>query len=137
MRPAIFIFVLAVLIMLTACSSYEAVSRTKGREQVFDASYGTVTNKLSALKLNPSVASYSGRGHEVVPGRSYEWGIPEEPPGDVSSLDTTIIVTRIDAQSTRVEIKTIRLGTFSSSHDRRIEQQRLNELAQLLSNQGR
>ena len=105
---------------------------SKGQEQVFVASYEMVTNKLAALKPNPAAGGWSIPGTEVKPGEYYLC-IPEEPLGDVSGKDTSILVTRIDANSARVQMKTIKLGLFFNSRDRKIETQRLNELSQLLS----
>jgi hypothetical protein len=108
---------------------------SKGQEQVFNVSYETVTNKLSALKPNPAADGFSFPGRELAPGQFY-LDVPEGPQGDVSGTDTSILVTRIDAKSARVQMKTIKLGLFFNSRDRKIEQQRLNELTQLLSNKN-
>jgi len=94
-----------------------------------------VTNKLSALKPNPAADGFSFPGRELAPGQFY-LDVPEGPQGDVSGTDTSILVTRIDAKSARVQMKTIKLGLFFNSRDRKIEQQRLNELTQLLSNKN-
>jgi len=107
----------------------------KGLDQIFDVSYETVTNKLSALKPNPAAGGWSIPGVEVAPGEFY-LSIPEEPPGDVSGKDTSILVTRIDSKSTCIQMKTVKLGLFFNSRDRKIEQQRLTELTRLLSNKN-
>jgi hypothetical protein len=114
-------------------SVQKAVSQ--GQEQVFNVSYETVTNTLSALKPNPAAKGWSIPGGEVTPGKYYLC-IPEGPQSDVSEKDTAILVTKIDAKSARVQMKTIKLGLFFNSRDRKIEQQRLNELTQLLSNKN-
>lgn len=107
----------------------------KGQEQIFDVSYETVTNKLSKLKPNPAAIGESIPGTEVAPGQYYLC-VLEEPLGDVSGKDTAILVTRIDLKSTRIQMKTIKLGLFFNGRDRRIEKERMNELAQLLSNKN-
>ena len=71
-------------------------------------------------------------GQELRAGEYYP-RLPEEPLGNVSGTDTSILVTRIDAQSTRVQMKTIKMGLFFNSRDRRLEKQRMDELSQLLS----
>ena len=116
-------------------SELESVQKavSQGQEQVFNVSYETVTNKLSALKPNPAAKGWSIPGGEVTPGKYYLC-IPEGPQSDVSEKDTAILVTKIDAKSARVQMKTIKLGLFFNSRDRKIETQRLNELTQLLSN---
>jgi len=115
-------------------SKFEAAQKavSKGQEQVFDASYETVTNKVTALKPNPAANGWLIPGNEIAQGQYYLC-IPEEPPGDVSGKYTAILVTRIDLKNTRVQIKTIKLGLIFNSRDRRIEKQRMNELSQLLS----
>jgi len=135
MRPTIFTFALVIFTMLTAWSSK---AESKGQAQVFDVSYETATNKLSELKLNPAAAKsqISIPGHELESGRTYEFFLPETEQGDVSGTYTTIAATKIDSKSTRVEIKTIKLGIIFNSRDRQIEKQRLNELSQLLSNKN-
>lgn len=104
----------------------------KGPEQVFNVNYEAVTNKLSLLKPNPAASGWSFPGQELAAGQFY-LDLPEGPQGDVSGTDTTILITRVDAQSTRVQMKTIKFGLFFDSRDRRLEQQRMNELSQLLS----
>ena len=118
-------------------SELESVQKavSQGQEQVFNVSYETVTNTLSALKPNPAAKGWSIPGEEVTPGKYYLC-IPEGPQSDVSEKDTAILVTKIDAKSARVQMKTIKLGLFFNSRDRKIEQQRLNELTQLLSNKN-
>ncbi|HEY2330005.1 MAG TPA: hypothetical protein VGI63_09365 [Verrucomicrobiae bacterium] len=106
-----------------------------GLEQTFATSYETITNKLSALKPNPA-ADWPSHGNELVPGKSYQVGIPEGPQGDVSGIYTTVIATKIDEKRTRVHVETIKLGLIFNAHDRKIEKQRLNELIQLLSNKS-
>jgi hypothetical protein len=118
-------------------SELEGVQKavSKGQEQVFDVSYETVTNTLSALKPNPAAKGWSIPGREVALGEYYLC-IPEGPQSDVSEKDTAILVTRIDSKSTRVQMKTVKLGLFFNSRDRKVETQRLNELTQLLSNKN-
>ncbi len=108
---------------------------SKGQEQVFDISYESVTNKLLELKPNPAANGWSIPGHEVTSGQFYLC-IPEGPQSDVTEKDTSILVTRIGANSTRVQMKTIHMGIIFNSRDRQIEKQRLNELSQLLSNKN-
>ena len=93
---------------------------SKGPEQVFNVSYETITNKLAALKPNPAASGYSFSGREFAAGQYY-LDLPEGPQGDVSGTDTSILVTRIDAQSTRVQMKTIQLGFLFNSRNRRME----------------
>ena len=119
-------------IMVAGCCSTKAES--KGQEHLFDARYETVTNKLSALKLNPAVRFYiPAHGHEIVTGQSFEYSLSETVEGPTSGTYTTIIATRIAPKSTRVQIKTIKRGIIFNSRDRRIEKRRLNELSQLLA----
>ena len=105
---------------------------SKGSEQIFSVSYEIVTNKLSALKPNATAAGYSFPGRELAAGQFYI-GLPESPQGDVSGTDTSILVTKIGAQNTRVQMKSIKLGLLFDSRDRQIEKQRMDELSQLLS----
>ena len=105
---------------------------TNGQEQVFDASFETVTNKLLDLKPNPDAKV------DVIPGRELKSGlfylcIPEQPVGDITGKDTAILVTRINLKSTRVQMKTTKLGLFFNSRDRQLEKQRMAELSELLS----
>ena len=107
---------------------------SNGQERVFDVSYETVTNKLSALKITPVAAKgYSFAGHELAPGQ-YFLELPESPNNDITGKNTDILVTRIDPKSTRVQMKTINIGFFFDTRDRKTETQRLNELSKLLSN---
>jgi hypothetical protein len=69
--------------MIEGCQ--EAVNN--GREQAFDASYETITHKLSELKLNSDAKGDVIRGRELKSGLYY-FSIPEEPAGDVSGKDT-------------------------------------------------
>ena len=88
---------------------------------------------MSALKPNPAAGGFSFPGREFAPGQIYELGVPEEPAGDISGKDTIFLVTRIDANRTRVQMKTIKYGLFFNGRDRQIEKQRMNELSQMLS----
>jgi hypothetical protein len=109
---------------------------SNGQEQIYDVSYEMITNTLPALKTSPEAAKgYSFPGQELAAGQYYI-ELPEGPQGDVSGTDTSILITRIDSKSTRVQMKTIKLGLFFNSRDQKIEKQRLNELTQLLSNKN-
>ena len=121
---------LAVLASLTACIS---AGKSKGLEQIVDLSYETVTNKLSAYQPNPvaaGVSSFSGPWH--VAGQHSEFEVDEGPQEDLSGTYTMIVVTGIDAKSTRLQIKTTKLGLLFDTRDRKIEKQRLSELSGLL-----
>ena len=115
-------------------SMFEGVQKavSKGQEQVFDVSYESVTNKLSELKPNPAANGRSIPGREVMPGQFYVC-IPEGPESDVSEKDTSILVTRIDANTTHVQMKTVKMGIIFNSRDRQIEKERMDELSKLLS----
>ena len=115
-------------------SELEAAQKvlSNGQEQTLGVSYEIVTNKLSALKLNTTAVGYSLPGRELAAGKFYIY-LPETPQGDVSGTGTSILVTKIDAQNTRVQMKTIKLGLLFDSRDRQLEKQRMDELSQLLS----
>jgi len=154
-----FLAALVVLATLTACrTNLEA----GGRTHVFDVAYETVTNKLWLLPPNPDTYSPSRvtntvptnaperlgdifpiqngpmvpipfDGHERVPGQFYEFYMQEAHLETIVNTMTAIRVTRIDAKSTRVQIKTGRSGLYFDTRVRSIEKQRMNELSQLLS----
>jgi len=72
-------------------------------------------------------------GVERVLGQLYEFQMQEADMETIVNTMTVIHVTRIDAKSTRVQIKTGRSGLFFDTRVRSIEKERLNELSQLLS----
>jgi hypothetical protein len=120
---------LAVLATLTGC---HLNSESKGRVGILAAGYETVTNKVWALSPN-ATSNFQPSGREIVAGHSYEFFLPEGEQDPASGTYTTILVTRIDSKSTRVQIKTTKLGAIFNSRDRQIEEQRLNELSHLFS----
>ena len=154
-----FLATLLVLAMLTAC---RLNPETGGQSRVFDVAYETVTNKLWALPPNPDTY-YRPRvtntvptnatqrlgdlfqmqngpmvpmpfyGAERVPGRFYEFYMHEALMETIVNTMTVIRVKRIDSKSTRVQIKTTRSGLYFDTRVWSIEEQRLNELARLLS----
>jgi len=75
--------------------------------------------------------SYSG--HERVAGQFYEFYMHEALMETIVNTMTIIRVTRIDSKSTRVQIKTTRSGLYFDTRVWSIEEQRLDELSQLLS----
>jgi hypothetical protein len=125
----VFLAAFAVLAMLTGCF---LESESKGRVGIFNAGYETVTNRLWALSPNAPSNFHPG-GREIVAGQSYEFFLPEGEQDPASGTYTTILVTRIDPKYTRVQIKSTKLGPLYNTRDRQIEEQRLNELARLLS----
>jgi hypothetical protein len=154
-----FFAALVILPMLTACRSNP---ETGGRTRVFDVAYETVTNKLWLLPPDPdtyypsrvtnTVATNATQslkdlsenrygpmvpmpfdGYERVAGQSYEFYMQEAHLETIVNTMTVIRVTSIDSKSTRVQIKTGTHGLLFDTRDRKIEKQRLNELAELLS----
>ncbi len=125
----------SVLTPLLLAVSVSACRSSRGQEQVFPASYELVTNRVSALKLNPAAAGSQipMPGREITPGQSYSYFLPETQQNPTSGTSTTILVTRLDQKTTRVQITTTKLGIISNSRDQQIEKQRLNELSQLLA----
>jgi hypothetical protein len=118
------------------CAIFLAVaweSYAGGLEQTFNVSYEAATNKLSELKPNPAAAGFKIPARELVPGKSFEFDLPETLPGDVSGTDTMIDVTNLGPNSVGVRVETIKLGIFFNSHDKKIQRERFDELSQLLS----
>lgn len=121
------IFILAGLIFVAA-----GVARASGLDRTFGLSYEMATNKVSALKPNPA-ANVPASGNELVPGTSYRWWLPESIVGDVSGIDTTIIISKIDANKVRIHVETFKRGLVIKTREPKLEKWRMNELIQLLS----
>lgn len=85
------------------------------------------------MKPRPLPHDFWFSGQELVPGHSYEFDIAEEPLETIENIGTSILVTRMDSKSTRVQIKTTHSGLFFHTRNGKIEKQRLNELSRLLS----
>jgi hypothetical protein len=129
--PAILLLLAAIaLSALTACVS---PTQSAGQARIFAVRYETVTKLVWALAPNPDADS-PFQGHDIVPGQSYQLDLPEGEQGPIHGATTTIVVTKIDSKSTRVQIKTIHAGFFLDTRDPRTEQQRMEELARLLAN---
>ena len=108
-------------------------SVSDGSDRVFAASYETVTNKLSALKISPEAAKgYAFPGRELAPGE-FLLELPENLNNDITGKNTEILVTKINPESTRVHMKTVSLGLLFNHRDRQMEKQRMDELSGLLS----
>jgi hypothetical protein len=92
------------------------------------------SNAVSApLKPTPHPGFFPFDGQELMAGRTYQFWILEEPLETIANTGTSILVTRIDSKSTRVQIKSTHSGFFFNTRKGKIERKRMKELSELLS----